>query len=178
MKRKNDDGPKPIEKEDPFPSPPARPPKWTFKVKVENREANVPFLVAYVAQAYLREACGELKTVTSSYASNGLADVYGVGLKGVLSTQLTDEEREWQLPEPYLSEARWIRTGHEAGQDTKLELPPVVSLAYLIRGNCMTLGRAKRILRRARIAPVHGRWEWPKEQVELIRRLLHLGGES
>lgn len=148
-------------------------------MRVGEREVNgLGFCEAYAARAYLTEALGtDLEVVTGKLANNEIGSVTGDGVREIFETNLTREERDWQLPMPYLGEARWLRTG----VPWKSDRPPVVSsdpglvtLRQLTRGTSIPFNRARRMLR---IAGIRG-MSWRGDELENVRKLLKLGASS
>lgn len=145
-------------------------------MKVGDREVSgLGFCEAYAARAYLTEALGEgLEVVTGKLANSETGEVSGEGVAEILGTMLTREEKAWQLPQPYLGEARWLRTG----VPWKSDRPPVVTsdpglvtLRQLTRGTSIPFNRARRMLR---IAGIRG-MSWRGDELENVRKLLKLG---
>jgi hypothetical protein len=146
-------------------------------VKVGDREVSgLGFCEAYAARAYLTEALGnDLEVVTAKLANSEIGEVSGEGVEEILGAMLTREERNWELPEPYRAEAKWLRTGAPSWRS---EMPPVVSgggglvtLRQITRGTSIPFNRAKRMLR---IAGIRG-MSWQGSELENVRKLLKLG---
>lgn len=153
---------------EPFPSPPARPPKWALKIKVRDREQIQTFSAAYAAKKFLDAACGEVKMIGKKEAVGSTSRVTGDGLSEVVLHQYSEDEKKWVLPEPYATDAYWLREGEIRG--------PVVTLEELLEGARSTLSVTE-ARARLRVAKLGGRgrpFAWAKSSLGPVRRVLGL----
>lgn len=101
---------------EPFPASPSRPPKYLLRfLRRGELKSSAPFATAYAAARFLR-----LVTEDSEYTwkndntilvKESEFEVNSDELEEIIEYKLRGKEKEWELPEPYLSHAKEIATG-------------------------------------------------------------------
>lgn len=105
-----------------FPSSPKIPPKFLIcvtKGKSVNTEA---FVAIYAAHTFVLAVVNERKYKWIDDNTIAIDDTFlkcEQGLDTIIEHKLTTTEREWQLPEPYASRARFLATGERHEVDVK-----------------------------------------------------------
>lgn len=100
----------------PFPSSPSRPPKHVFRFSRRTDLRSIEgFSALYSARKFIDEVLAGEETRweddhTLITLDSGIK-IHGVSLQDVMEYEFKPAEREWQLPEPYLSQAKSINLG-------------------------------------------------------------------
>lgn len=102
----------------PFPSPPQRPPKYSIYFHQGNSLKYVgTFAAKYSAKKFLNVVVGDndIRWNNSNQFTSTEVTVKCEGyLEDLMEYELKPAEEQWELPEPFASEARYLNTGRHA----------------------------------------------------------------
>lgn len=191
--------------EDPFPSSPMRPPKYGVYVSYRGEfMCYVNFAAKYAAKKFV-DLClsgNDHKWVDGTRSGGGEAIedstgllLEGLGLEEVLDHRLNSLEEAWQLPEPYIKQAQYIRIKRvpmgvkleervEGGaKELPQEKPREPKKARIDKSGLITIGsiaeelgidagEARKILRNKKVEKPEAGWAWPEDEAEDIKKLL------
>lgn len=103
----------------PFPSSPHRPPRYTIKFTRQGSHITEAFYATYAAFHYINAVVGDKKTKwlnDHTLVATGDNDISVTiecepNLDQIMEFKPSPKEREWLLPEPFLSRAHFLSTG-------------------------------------------------------------------
>lgn len=99
--------------ERPFPSAPKVPPKFVIAVTRQSHYNTEAFVAMYAAHIFVLAVINEreYKWLNEKELKIDDTTIKGDELEDIIEYKLKPAEREWELPEPYLSRAHFLATG-------------------------------------------------------------------
>lgn len=189
--------------EEPFPSSPMRPPRYGVYVSYRGElMCYVNFYAKYAAKKFIEECLvgndyewvdgGRMGGGEAIEDSTGLL-IEGPGLEEVLEYKLNALEEAWELPLPYVHQAKHIRVKkvpltiklEEVGSAPKviereakepkkarIDKSGLVTIGAIAEELGIDAGEARKILRSKKVEKPEAGWAWSEDDAEGIKALL------
>lgn len=188
--------------EDPFPSSPMRSPRYGVYVSYRGEfMCYINFYAKYAMKKFV-EAClngNDYDWVDGTRSGGGEAIedstgllLEGPGLEDVLNHEMNSLEQAWQLPDPYIRQAQYIRIRRvpasikleEVSNDpqkvvvakepkkARIDKSDLVTIGSIAEELGIDAGEARKILRSKKVEKPEAGWAWSEDEAEDIKKLL------
>ena len=187
--------------EDPFPSSPMRSPRYGVYVSYRGEfRCYINFYARYAMKKFV-EAClngNDYKWVDGTRSGGGEAIedstgllLEGPGLEDVINHEMNSLEEAWQLPEPYVRQAQYIRIRQvpvsikleevsnspqkaviKEPKKARVDKSGLITIGSIAEELGIDAGEARKILRSKKVEKPEAGWAWSEDEVDSIKKLL------